>query len=74
METQIFDWEEWDGDSECMIFYNCTMKVDIGGYASIGDKFDCIQIDNVKGVMSIQNGGESEFSFKLVLSVGERID
>ncbi len=30
IECQIFDWEEWDGDIECMIFYNPVLKVQVG--------------------------------------------
>lgn len=32
MERDLFSWSGWDGDPECMIFYNPVLKVPIGDF------------------------------------------
>jgi hypothetical protein len=39
IETELFDWDGWDGEPECMTFYNPVLKVDIGKW-SAGSQFD----------------------------------
>jgi hypothetical protein len=39
IERELFDWDGWDGEPECMTFYNPVLKVDIGKW-SAGSQFD----------------------------------
>ena len=32
MEKELFNWTAWDGEPDCMTFYNVTLKVSIGKY------------------------------------------
>lgn len=50
MEKVLFDWSGWDGDHECMNFYDVVLKQDIGPY-KIGTKFSGATIDAIKGIL-----------------------
>lgn len=56
MEKQLFDWDGWDGDQECMTFYNPVLKVRIGKH-SVGIKFDSATILFAKSKLQLQNYG-----------------
>lgn len=56
MEQELFDWDGWDGDPECMIFYNAVLKVSVGKYAT-GTKFDSALIMQSAGNSELLNGG-----------------
>lgn len=43
METELFSWNEWDGDEKCMNFYGVVLKKPIGEYP-VGTKFDQVNI------------------------------
>lgn len=74
LERQLFDWTGWDGDIECMTFYNCTLKVPIGPY-KIGDKFSGISILWVKSLLQIYEDGNDSpaYECELELSIGKQI-
>lgn len=84
METELFDWEDWDGDHDCMIFYNVTLKVQIGEFPP-GTKFNRADIGNSvegKGVLQLckfievkEGIGEvwDIAEFRLHYMIGERI-
>lgn len=49
MERDLFSWSGWDGDSECMIFYNPVLKVPIGDF-EVGHTFasaSIVQMDEL---------------------------
>lgn len=56
LETQLFSWDGWDGDHECMIYYNPILKVQIGKH-SPGTKFDNATILFDKSVLQLTNHG-----------------
>lgn len=39
IEQELFSWQGWDGNAECMTFYKPTLKVQIGKYPK-GTVFD----------------------------------
>lgn len=43
MEDELFTWEGWDGDPDCMSFYGAVLKKPIGEYP-VGTKFDQVNI------------------------------
>lgn len=56
LETQLFSWDGWDGDQECMTFYDPILKVQIGKHPP-GTKFDCATILWIKGKLQLINHG-----------------
>lgn len=56
LETQLFSWSGWDGDHECMIYYDPILKVQIGKHPA-GTKFDNAVILFDKSVLQLQNFG-----------------
>ncbi len=55
MEKQIFDWGDFNVvDDGHYIFYNCTLKQDIGKYKK-GEKWDYISINYETGELTINN-------------------
>lgn len=56
LETQLFSWAGWDGDHECMTFYNPVLKVQIGKYPP-GTKFDSATILFDKSILQLDNHG-----------------
>lgn len=85
LESQLFSWGGWDGDHECMVFYNPILKVQIGKFPA-GTKFDNATILFDRGVLQLQRMGpektdghhkycEIEYTaeYKLNLSVGNTI-
>jgi hypothetical protein len=63
-ERGLFSYEGWDGDAECMTFYNPVLKVQIGKYP-IGTSFDSatiIQPTNIEdatyAILQLENRGE----------------
>lgn len=85
LENQLFKWKEWDGDHECMVYYNPVLKVQIGKHPA-GTKFDSASILFDKGVLQLENYGpeiveghvrrrEAIYTaeYKLNLTVGEVI-
>jgi hypothetical protein len=88
IECQLFSWDGWDGDLDCMIFYKPVLKVQIGKYPP-GTTFDSATILFDKSILQFDNTGEWELdekgrklhannipmgSYKLKLSVGETIE
>lgn len=81
LETQIFDWDGWDGDHDCMIFYKVKLKVPVGKFP-VGTKFDTATILFDKSILQLCNHepvnekfGKTriEGEYRLKLSVGEPI-
>ncbi len=74
LETQLFSWDGWDGDHECMIFYKPILKVQIGKYPP-GTKFDSATILFDKSILQFYDAtGEKPLAeYKLNLTVGETI-
>lgn len=73
MEKQLFDWNKWNGDHDCMIFYNPVLKIQIGKYPS-GTKFDSaiIMIEPEKGILQFYNkSGPEVKGFSPTESVAE---
>ncbi len=59
IEQELFDWNGWDGDEECMIFYDAVLKVQIGKFP-IGTKFACAVINHAESgsVLQFEDRGE----------------
>ncbi len=81
MENQLFSWNGWDGDMECMIFYNPILKVQIGKHTA-GTKFDSAVVMFDKGILQFTNFGPMvdnyapvsyEAEYNLKLSVADTI-
>jgi hypothetical protein len=81
MERELFDWTDWDGDSDCMTFYNAVLKKQIGSYP-VGTKFDGANVMWDKGLLQFYRLGEPEGNFtptivvaqfRLHLEVGEQV-
>jgi hypothetical protein len=88
IECQLFTWAGWDGDLDCMTFYNPILKVQIGKYPP-GTTFDSatilfdkaiLQFDDI-GPWSVDEKGRKTHAnnipkgtYKLKLSVGETIE
>lgn len=73
METELFSWEEWDMlDTACFTFYNVVLVRKIGNFEA-GTKFSYANMDYTEGklVLSPNDSGENEFTFKLSLNVSE---
>jgi hypothetical protein len=45
MEAGLFQFDGWDGEIECMTFYDAVLKADIGPH-KIGERFDSAVIIN----------------------------
>jgi hypothetical protein len=57
METQLFDWKNWDSwDFAVNVYYDCTLKVPIGPYAA-GTKIDTISVDFEQGFVELYGRG-----------------
>jgi hypothetical protein len=55
MENQLFDCKNWAQlDTRCFVYYDCTLKQDIGKYKK-GDFISDIIIDYGKGKLSIDS-------------------
>lgn len=71
MERQLFDYEDWDGEFDCMIFYNITLKKQIGPY-EIGTKFDSAMLMYDEGILQLCRTkdirGEKDFKEVKVVS------
>ncbi len=87
MERELFDWEGWDGETDCMTFYEPVLKVQIGDYPP-GTKFDHAVLLHKEGygILQLCNLGEKhvedrhvwydtklEAEFKIHYRVGEKI-
>ncbi len=84
LETQLFSWAGWDGDQECMTFYEPILKVQVGKFPP-GTKFDSATILSEGKVQFCNYGPEIveghvkrreiayTAEYKLNLSVGETI-
>lgn len=76
MERELFSWTGWDGDPECMIFYNPVLLQDIGGFKK-GTKFStaCIQQpESLPGILQLHNDeGNLLTEFELHLQVGKQL-
>lgn len=59
LECQLFSWDGWDGDHECMTFYDPILKVQIGKFPA-GTKFDFATILFDKGVLQLGNHGPEQ--------------
>lgn len=75
MERELFSWTGWDGDSECMVFYDPVLKVQIGEYPP-GTKFDSASVlvnqdGSESGVLQFHNKGKP---FKEGKATGWEID
>lgn len=57
MERELFSWTGWDGDMECMTFYNPTLKQQIGNFPA-GTKFKLANLMWDKGILQFCNYGE----------------
>ncbi len=56
IETQLFSWTDWDGDQECMVFYNPILKTKIGKHER-DTKFDSATILWNESKLQFQNFG-----------------
>lgn len=70
MERQLFDWTEWDGDLECMIFNNVVLKVQVGKYLP-GTPFDSATVMYDKGILQLCNAGPMVDNYAPVNVMGE---
>jgi hypothetical protein len=59
LEMQLFDWEDWDGDQECIVFSPITLKVPIGKFPA-GTKFDSATILYTKAILQLTNFEKEE--------------
>lgn len=79
MEDELFSYEGWDGELECLILYKPVLKIKIGDFEPgtkfslatimIRDGYKFMQLDNT------DDEGKSVFSkaFKLHYVVGEEV-
>ena len=76
METQLFDWDGWDGDQESQVFYNVVLKADIGPYrAGRMLAMACVAwCDSTLELWERVDDEKASYKCKLVLSVGEEIE
>lgn len=84
MERELFTWDGWDGEPECMIFYNPRLKIDIDPFP-MGTIFNSAAIVQNKvdketgqtldyGILEFHDAdGNAVASFKLHIKVAERI-
>lgn len=87
MERELFTWSDWDGDMECMTFYDAVLIKPIGKFP-VGTKFDCatilqgdsfqsgvLQLTNLSGKTNPDGGRQLTVvgQFKLHYMVGEEI-
>ena len=69
MEKQLFDWISWDELDTVEMFYEVTLKIDIGEYKA-GTAFDYAAVDYEKGLLEFYDDGDEPIaSFKLKLIV-----
>jgi hypothetical protein len=73
----IFKYEAWDDDGQGnMHFYNIRLKIDVGEFLA-GTLFDACFMDFEKSIISFyelyEDGQQSEYSFKLNLTIGGQI-
>lgn len=88
MERELFDWSGWDGEPDCMTFYEVVLKVSVGEFPA-GTKFDgaIIMHHEGSGALQFYNLGPEKTEghtnrreiivvaeFKLHYRVGNRID
>lgn len=74
MERELFDWENWDSlDTAAMMFYNATLKRDIGPH-KVGDKFPSIELDFDYGFVRLYDNNDQILGkYRISLTVGEEI-
>lgn len=76
MERELFSWTAWDGDAECMIFYNPLLKTQIGKYPA-HTQFDeaiILQIEKGHGILQFINKRNILMGeYKLHYRVGETV-
>lgn len=70
LETQLFSWRGWDGDQECMTFYEPILKVQIGKHP-VGTKFDNATILWTKGILQLENHGPFKDGHAEIAYIGE---
>lgn len=70
MYDEFFEWEEWDGDVECFMLLNVSLRQPIGKF-EIGEHFDLISIDYTKGDVLFYRNNEIVTSFKIKLEFKE---
>ncbi len=70
VERQLFSWESWDGDQQCMQFYDVELKIRIGDHQP-GSKFELAAIEFETGKLHLYPEAEHEkrFTFDLELKV-----
>lgn len=71
MERQLFEWKNWDQlDVAALQFYDCTLKVDIGGGYKKGDSVKSIVVDFNEGFLAIYDDeGKEVYKAKLKMSL-----
>jgi hypothetical protein len=73
LEMQLFDWSEWDEVGESvLVFGNVSLNVQVGEHPA-GTKFKCAVFDMKESLLILQAENGEEFTYPLLLSVGERI-
>lgn len=76
MERQLFDWSGWDGETDCMIFYDPVLKVQIGEHP-VGTKFSSAAIvqkpEEGKGVLQLWKDDENYDEYELHYRVGQKL-
>lgn len=74
MEKELFDWDGWDGDPECMTFYKVVLKKPIGEHP-IGAEFSCATILMEQGIVQLYDeAGSLVDEYRLYFTVGERVE
>lgn len=53
MFAKLFSWEDTDYTDGHLMFFECTLKVDIGNVTA-GSTIDCINVDYINGVLSLE--------------------
>jgi len=74
MELEWFDWKEWEGDSECVTFYDVTLLKQIGEH-SPGTKFHSASIMFLECVLELYASSENDIpeKYRLGYVVGEKL-
>jgi hypothetical protein len=68
MERELFDWEQWDGDLECMTFYKVILKQPMGIFKP-GMSFDSASLSWDTGILHLFYNKTLAGEFKLQLTL-----
>lgn len=74
IEQELFSWGGWDGEPECMVFYQPRLVVDIAEFP-MGTVFESATIVQTEegAIVEFSNGDTPIAKFRLHYRIGERL-